>query len=679
MSGFFALRYLDGRPVQPRRLDQAATTMAHRGPDGWACWHRPDEAGLGHLLLRTTPEARYETQPLARGPYVLVADARIDNRDELIRTCGLSDRPACEIPDSALILAAYERWGKACPEYLIGDFAFALWNRQTRALFAARDPMGLRPFFYALRPGSVFACASEINALFALEPLPLEVNRHLVARFLADANDYLAEPAETTLAGILRLPRATALRLDGDGRLTTWTYWEPDPEQKLDLGSDEAYAGAFREVFTEAVRRRTRSITPVGSMLSGGLDSSSITCVARDAGTQPALHAFSVVYPSLAGDHPEIDERRYMDAVIAQGGLTPHFVRADEAGPFLDIDAILDAGRQLYFGGNAFFHWQTLQQCRRLGIRVLLDGSDGDTVVSHGVAFLSRLVRARDWTTLATAVGAHRHADAEARWTLFNDSRGWHALTHLAAEGRWGAYWREALRAARAFGLAPHQVAAGPDARPRALLTTPLKTYRERTYWLQRRDGAPAATPNPLLHPDLAAALPERPAPDPEPSDVLHRWRRDLASWPAVMEMFDLLAARQGVEPRTPFFDRRVLAFCLALPGSQQRHDGWDRIILRRALDGILPPAVQWRARKGNLSAGFRHGLLHHGAPLVRRLLFDEPQHLDGYVDLAHARALYDQAQQAPPDDRRHLYLYRVLSLGRWLEHLNESAVGEAV
>src|SRR5262245_13715729 len=129
MSAIVGLFCRDGRAIDRADLDRMISRLAHRGLDGARGWSQ-HEVGLGHLLLRTTPESLHEQQPVVRrsGELVLSADARIDNRGELIDQLGLDSRPTAEIADGEIILSAYERWGEACPEKLLGDFAFAIWD-----------------------------------------------------------------------------------------------------------------------------------------------------------------------------------------------------------------------------------------------------------------------------------------------------------------------------------------------------------------------------------------------------------------------------------------------------------------------------------------------------------------------------------------------------------------------
>src|SRR6267142_6895205 len=276
MSAILGIYYLDSRPVDRMDLDRMIETLAHRGSDGSGVWN-DKSVGLGHRMLWTTPESLHERLPLAKDGLTITADARIDNRDELINLLRLPPRPSESISDSELILAAYELWGEHCPEKLLGDFAFAIWDSRKQLLFCARDHFGVKPFYY-YSSDKVFTFATEIKALLRLPEVPRQLNETKIAAHLTSID---IDKEITLYRDILRLPPAHSIKVNREG-IRVQSYWSLDPSRSQVMRSDEEYAEAFRELFTEAVRCRLRSAFPLGFMLSGGLDSSSVTCVARN-------------------------------------------------------------------------------------------------------------------------------------------------------------------------------------------------------------------------------------------------------------------------------------------------------------------------------------------------------------------------------------------------------------
>ena len=159
MSAIAGIFHRDGRPAAASVLHLLAETLAHRGPDARAIWTDGGPVGLVDCLLWSTQESKQERLPLTSvdGTRVLVADARIDNRQELAAALGFLDRDLGEITDGQLILAAFDRWGENCPQKLLGDFAIAIWNSRDGSLFLARDPVGVKPLYIYTSP-SLFKC-----------------------------------------------------------------------------------------------------------------------------------------------------------------------------------------------------------------------------------------------------------------------------------------------------------------------------------------------------------------------------------------------------------------------------------------------------------------------------------------------------------------------------------------
>ena len=184
MSGIIGLYHLDGRPAEERILQQMAQAIAHRGPDGIRYWS-DGPVGLGHLMLQTTPESARERQPLANADATLclTVDGRIDNRRELRQALDSNGFPPRDDTDAELLLRAYECWGESCPNRLLGDFAFAIWDARKKQLFCARDYVGVKPFYYH-RSAALFAFGSEIRSVLALETIPRRLNESRVVDFL---------------------------------------------------------------------------------------------------------------------------------------------------------------------------------------------------------------------------------------------------------------------------------------------------------------------------------------------------------------------------------------------------------------------------------------------------------------------------------------------------------------
>lgn len=312
MSGILAILNQDGRPVDQHLLEGLTQSMAYRGPDAQNS-RILDAVGLGHAMLRTTFESERETQPASlEGEIWITADARVDARDELLRElteCGGSDLKSATDPE--LILHAYRAWGRACPDHLLGDFAFVLWDQPRRRLFCARDHFGVKPLLYARVDDTLIVSNTEDT--LRLHP---GVSNKLDELTIADhlLFEFTQEPDATAFADIRRLPAAHTLVWE-QGALSIARYWSVPREETLRFRNQDDYLGAFHEVIGAAVHDRLRS-SKVGLSLSGGLDSTTIAATARRVlartGEQCELRAFTAAF-----DLPAPDQERVWAAMAA--------------------------------------------------------------------------------------------------------------------------------------------------------------------------------------------------------------------------------------------------------------------------------------------------------------------------------------------------------------------------
>lgn len=632
MSGIAGVFHKDGRPVEREDLQKMVTSFSHRGPEGSAIWTE-GSVGFTHCMLRTTPESSDETRPLASedGKIVLVTDSRIDNRHELIASIGMS-RSSSEISDGMLILAAYEKWGEYCPERLLGDFAFALWDGRSKTVFCVRDQMGIRPIYY-YNTDRVFAFASEIRALLCLPQIPKKLDRLMLAYHVARFTD---NKYMTCYESIYRLPPAQAI-CAGSESTRKRTYWCLDPSYELSLESEMEYAEAFREHFSEAVRCRLRRIGPVGSMLSGGLDSSSIACTARQIlsaehdGSQ--LHTFSAVFPSLPEkDLALIDERTYMNAVLELGGFSPSFIRADRLGPIEELGDDFLQGDEPHYGYNLYILLAALRCARLKGLRVLLDGLDGDTTVSYGRFVFAELLRSG---SLLALLGSSR------TFALRNQIPQGRVIWQMAVKPlvpHWGLqFWRKLH--GRNTASNRFTSAINPSLSEECGIEEREKLYAQRYRFRSEREAHFLSLTMPLI---------------------------TLA-----IELTAKAAASCGIEMRFPFFDIRLVRFCLSLPPIQKNQGGWSRGILRNAMCDTIPNQVQTRVQKADLRPNFQRNLATVDRTTLESILIRNRGVLEEFYDIPVLHRLLEEYLVAPDArDSSSETIFGAAILGSWLASL---------
>jgi len=258
-----------GAPPATAAVEAMAATLDHRGPDGNGSF-AADGVALGFRRLAIIDLSDAGNQPFASedGTLQLLHNGEVYNYRELRRELEAKGRRFRSATDTEVILAAYEEWGDGCVERFNGMWAIAIWDGRKRRLFCSRDRFGVKPFYYRL-DGDRFAFASEPRAFRADPETRLEPNGPVVRDYLEQA--YLDHTDETFFVGIRRLPPAHSLVFDDSG-LRLARYWSLEPQ---DPPAADA-ADAVRELFMDSVRLRLRSDVPVGTCLSGGIDSSSI-------------------------------------------------------------------------------------------------------------------------------------------------------------------------------------------------------------------------------------------------------------------------------------------------------------------------------------------------------------------------------------------------------------------
>lgn len=632
MSGICGIYRLDGAPVAEPELAGMVRMLERRGPDGRGAW-REGPVGLGHTLLWTLPESAPGQLPhsCSQSGCTITGDVRLDNPDELVEALGdgAARREAC---DERLVLDAYLAWGDSCVDRLRGDFAFAIWDPRQRRLFGARDIMGVRPFYYHHTPHRLFAFASEPRSILVLPQVPYRINEGRIADFLISQLEGI-DKTSTFFEQVFRLPPAHCVSVSPDG-LRLWRYWTLEPGPVLRLPSAEAYAEALRDVFTQAVRCRLRSRNRPGSMLSGGMDSGAIVAVAsqllRESNAGP-LPTFSAV----AQDPTNCVESQAIHAALTMAGLEPctvHPGQLDDFRPELDQ---LTWSLQEPFDNHMTLPRVIYLAARRRGVNVLLDGIDGDTVLSEG-HYLARLVRSGQWRK---AYGL-----ARAQALFWGDGAGpstlrtFFGLVRLAFVPRW-------LRRLR------QRVTRGPQKRA------------------ERNIRGSLILPEFAAKIDLTARLAvlERHRPDFLLADSTreHALAIEHPYLTVGVERYGRVASAVGVEPRHPFLDPRVMAFCAALPDERKLHEEWPKFILRQATADTLPEAVRWRRGKEHLGSDFTKALTTKTS-IGQDNLLDEHTFvkiMGGYVNVVKIREMEIESFESNCFED----VYDVLHLAKWL------------
>ena len=558
MSAILGLVRFDGRPILQSDLEQMAAPLHHWGEktDIWSDAH----AGLGMRVDSRTPNATALPITLQDGS-TAVAIGRLDHRDEIANELGCR----ADVTDSAIMVRAWERWGEDAPQHLHGDWTLAVWSPAARRLFLARDPFGNTALSYHSSE-NFFAFASSAHALFAIG-VPRRLNEFRLAQHLV----MWASDGEATLhENVFRLPPGHTLTVN-DGRVTVRPYWFPENLPSVRLSSANEYVQRFTQLYDEAVRDRLRTSGGAAVALSSGLDSGSVTALAARhlRRKNRSLIAFTSVplHPEVAElTRATVDEWDLAHATAEWAGNVDHrAVRAENLTPLAAIERSLPLHDEPELAsGN--LHWMTamFDEARHSGATVLLTGQLGNGGIS--------------WTgdQLRVIRGLIR--------------------------GRWIDAWR-GLRLARLhFG----------QSMMRAVLTQivmPVRAKRASIRFRRGRIGPPSAS---SIAPPFAERL------------GIYEAMRESRYDPYFGSWVDARAQRMryfmprinpfgatwaetsagfGIDVRDPTANVRLLEFCFSIPDSVYSDKQYDRLLVRRAMEGFLPPSVQWNRRRGRQAA----------------------------------------------------------------------------
>jgi asparagine synthase (glutamine-hydrolysing) len=636
MSGIAGILWSDKDAVVPGHIDLLLDGMAHRALDGSSIWTEPG-AAMGYCALHTTPESLEEILPCvsADGSLVLTGDCRIDNREEVLSAMEQRSGEGIDLLDSQVVLAAYIRWGDRCVDRLLGDFAFAIWDRLRRRLFCARDHFGVRPFHY-VHNRRFFAFASDEEALLRLPEVPQRVNEDRIAAILVpEFRDFDFNVG--WFRDVLKLGAGQTMLVEADRVPVIHTYWRPEPLEESRFSSSNECEAAFREVFTKAVRCRMRTHGDSGAMLSGGIDSASVVAVARELVREmpgKEFHTFSTV----SDDPRTCVETQNIERVLKGDHRYAHFVSVPSMRGAVSMDDLVDAAwKHAHPVANSILLPAMMYlAASRKGIRVVLDGIDGDLVLNTPPRYIARLLRDGQW----------RRAWSEARGSSANSPyESWRGPWRLFAENGLAAYTpgflkrlRRRLSSRRVNGLLAAS-AVSLDFASRIRLKERLKQARA--------DGGSVS-----------------------PLNLQAMHARSLGSPGIVrgMEGFDRIAARYGIEARHPWSDKRLVDFCLRLPLDQMTRDGWTKYILRRSMAQYLPDEVRWNRTKEHLGWHMTYSLMCREDGAAPQTIKDALHSLAGFVDIPtgcgyikNYRGLFDRYD---PSASRAFYM---LTLARWM------------
>jgi asparagine synthase (glutamine-hydrolysing) len=562
-----------GAPPERALLERMAATMENRGPDGEGIW-ADDTAGLAFRRLAIIDLHERSNQPLHLGPLHLVFNGEIYNYRELrddLRALGHDFETE---GDGEVLLHAWAEWGEGALDRFNGMFAFAVWDEGERTLTLAADPFGEKPLYYAETGGRI-VFGSELKAILHDAAIRAAAEEGALALFLTRGS--MPEIHTSFFRGIKRLPAAHVLRWR-EGRSTLRRYWTP---QRVEAPREYGEAvERVRELLLDSIRLRLRSDVPVGTSLSGGIDSSTVVALSAQLAGDHRRHAFTARFRGF-----ERDEWQYAAEVAERAGVVEHHSVEPTAEELLgDLERLVLDHEEPVGSLSIYAQWRVMEAAKQAGVTVLLDGQGGDELFAGyptavGYALRSLPIRA----AVRELVGAPRTAALVAK--AF-------AMDHLPNPAR-RLYRR---RTATVYADRAVIEASAPKIRPFARLDGRNGSLLARELLLETFD---TSLPNLLRYADRSSMAHSR-------------------------------------EVRLPFLDRRIAELALSLPASFLYANGVTKRVLRDVGLGLVPDAVLTRRDKVGFEPPQKRWLAE---PALRKLTAEVL--LDPVAD---RRGLYDRA-----------------------------------
>ncbi len=586
-------------------LDRMLWSTHHRGPDHTGRWHK-DDVHLGHNRLSIIDLSEEANQPFQRDELIMIHNGEVYNYLEIRQELEKIGHLFRTKSDTEVILAAFQEWGKDCVSRFVGMWAFVIYDTRDKSLFASRDRFGIKPLHY-IKEGERFYFSSEMKALRSSPLFKKEVNERQVA--LGLQLGMLSHGDESYYQQVKNLKPGHNLSLK-DGQIRTWQYWDVRLFQVDDRPYDEK-VGSFRELFMDSVKLHLRSDVPLGTCLSGGLDSSSIASAVSKLSPGQEFHTFSIYY-----EKEGFDERRWMKAVEEKyPQIIPHHYSPSDDELIDHFEDFFEQQDVPMAGSSPFSQYFLMRLAKQCGVTVTLDGQGADEYL---IGYMHSFFR-----ILADDIRGFRWGKAKREYTA-----------HSALRGFSGADATQLLKKTMASVLYSERGLAE-------------LAFKKAQPWVMRNDHQ--------------ADEPEVRGSRTRIDGFLHGLTFH-STLPTLLHYADRNSMRFSLESRVPYLDHRLVEAGFALKVEDRVKDGVTKRILRDAMKGIIPDAIYHRQDKKAFNTPGEVKWLR--GPMAHMLDFS-----DATYDLVDRKKVDGLVQEFKAGSDRHAkMIWRLAMLDHWLK-----------
>lgn len=620
MCGIAGVYSIDIQNLNINIVQDMIEAIGHRGPDGEGLYTQ-DNVVLGQKRLAIIDLSNNGKQPMIvdNGNYSITFNGEIYNYKELREELKEYGYFFNSDTDTEVILHAYRKWGKDCLQRFNGMWSFAIWDRVKKELFCARDRFAVKPFHYWY-DGKRFVFCSEIKGLLRHPDIKPIENNQAIYDFIV--NIRVNHTRETFFKDIYQLPGSHYCTVSNRG-LEVARYWDISEEKKF-LGSVEDATKEFYRLFEDAVKLRFRSDVEVASCLSGGLDSSSIVCVADKLiknGQLQTGHKLNTF--SLAFDYEKFDERKWIEIVRAETNINSHFTIPREEELLKNLNHLLYTQEEPFGSTSIFGQYMVMKLIHENGIKVTLDGQGSDEMLA----------------------GYLTYADAYfADFVLMNNEQELYEQVEIYCK--------------------KHN------------LTPSIAIERAKKLAETGKMGRHIEVNSKYLNGDFATNFyKEMALPKKFDSMLQNQLYQDLmiTSIPSLLRYADRNAMAFSIESRLPFLDYRLVEFIFSLPADMKIHDSVTKVILRKAMRGTIPEEIENRQDKMGFvtpeAVWFREGL----KDIFEQIIYSESFASRNIFDVSTVQKEWEDYKTDIRNDS--FLIWRVVSVEMWMRMFIDSSI----
>ena len=556
MSGIAGIINLNNSQVDKQKINTLKDNLAYRAQDGFQ-EYKDNSISLIYAKLCVTEQCAFDRQPLLDPDedILIVSNSRLDNRNELIKKLKVDEN----LTDCELILAGYKLWKEEVVDYLIGPFSFVVFDKLNQHIFSAVDHFAQKPLYFSLNDDQ-FVFSSDPKAISLLDPNLFSINHEKVL-------DYLIFQGSVNNGSfynqIYKINKGQFIQIK-ENKLNISEYYTLPITNKP---ANANYAKKIREIMTEVIISQSRSNNEkLSTTCSGGLDSTSIASLLHKEIKHKNIQSFSVHFDNLNRDDFNKTDERFFVEKFEEKFKAQHEYIISQNTPLKYLEKQL---KRAYFppkSGNGYMHQEIIDEMKKREIRVLFDGFDGDSVISHGAEYLVELGLESNLKKLLSEVKSACKLNGR-RFSTFHTLKNFWLKPLIPFGIKVFFNWFSSI------GITEEKKYQNLSESAKNLVNFSKKFkdyYPDESYKYKK---------------SLAA----------------HRQSLSLPFWEEELEIIDFIAAINGIEIRLPFMDKRIIEFCLTVPGNEKFKGGITRAYFREGMSGITPDEVVNKHTKANL------------------------------------------------------------------------------